>query len=123
MKPVQWLLMGLVVISVVAYFARLRSGMADRLVVLLFAALGMSMLIFPDWTNWLAAKVGVDSGAHLFIYLAILGFGFFGLVLFSQIRELQSSVTDLIRNIAIQNAVAPGETPDESRDKKGTRGG
>ena len=121
MKPVQWLLMGLVVIAVISYFARLRSGMADRVLVLLFAALGMSMLIFPDWTNWLAAKVGVDSGAHLFIYLAILGFGFFGLVLFSQIRDLQSSVTELIRSIAIHNAVAPGDGLEDTQEKEETR--
>ena len=102
MKPVQLILIVLVIVGLVAYFSRLRSGIFDRVVVILFAALGISMAAVPEWTNWLAHRVGVDSGAHLFIYLSILGLGFFGLLLYSRIRDIHSMITDLVRTVAIE---------------------
>jgi len=113
MKPVQLILIVLVLLGLVAYFGRLRSGILDRVVVLLFGALGISMAAFPDWTNRLAHAVGVDSGAHLFIYLSILGLGFFGLILYSRIRDIHSMITDLVRLVAVERGEAAKKS-DES---------
>ena len=115
MKPVQFIFVILLVLIPVLYFSRLRSGVLDRFAVVVFALLGMSMVVFPDWTNWLAHLVGVDSGAHLFIYLSILGLGFFVLMIYSRIRDMQASMTDLIRTIAIDRA----RPPDAGEDKDG----
>ncbi len=41
MKPVQLILIALVLVGLVTYFSRLRSGILDRVVVLVFAALGI----------------------------------------------------------------------------------
>lgn len=112
MKPVQLVLIILLLAVLVVYFSRLRSGLLDRVVVLTFALLGFSMAAIPDWTNWLAYRVGVASGAHLFIYLSILGLGFFGLIIYSKLRDLQASITHLTRTIAIQQAVPPADAPD-----------
>lgn len=111
MKPVQSIFVILLLLILVLYFSRLRSGVMDRIVVLLFAALGLSMAVFPDWTNRVAYAVGVDSGAHLFMYLSVLGLGFFGLLLYSRIRDLQATITDLVRTVAITRA----EPPDKER--------
>jgi len=113
MRPVQLILIVLVLLGLFAYFSRLRSGILDRLVVLLFGALGISMAAFPDWTNWLAHKVGVDSGAHLFMYLAILGLGFFGLLLYSRIRDIHQMITDLVRQVAVERGDAARRPDDE----------
>jgi hypothetical protein len=88
----------------ILYFNRLRSGLLDRLVVLVMGLLGIAMVAAPDWTTKLANLIGVGRGADLFFYLAIVGFSFAGLVLYSKIRDLESSITKLVRVLAIERA-------------------
>ncbi len=105
MKPVQIILTLLLLLILTLYFARLRSSVLDRLVVVLFSILGISMVIAPDWTNKAAALVGVGRGADLFIYLAIVGLSFVVLLFYSKIRSLEALITDLTRAVAIDRAV------------------
>jgi hypothetical protein len=107
MRPVQFILTVLLIAIVVLYFGRLRSRLLDRVVVLAFAILGISMVVAPDWTNKAASLVGVGRGADLFIYLAILGFAFVLLLFYSKIRDIEASLTDIARAIAIERSVAP----------------
>lgn len=107
MRPVQFILIVLVILVIVLYFSRLRSGLLDRVVVVLFAALGITMAAVPDLTMKMAHAVGVGRGADLFMYLSLVGFGFFGLVLYSKLRDLEASITHLARNVAIQTASRP----------------
>lgn len=116
MKPVQLILVVLLLLILILYFSRLRSGVLDRFAVLVFGLLGISMVVFPDWTNWLAHRVGVDSGAHLFIYLSILGLGFFCLLLYSRLRDLQHSLTQLIRTLAVERAQERSDGPADTVD-------
>lgn len=104
MRPVQFLLIILVGGVLVLYFRRLRTGVVDRLVVLGFAFLGATMILAPDWTMTVANAVGVGRGVDLFFYLAILGFAFAGLVLYSKLREIDENLTHLVRTIAIERA-------------------
>jgi hypothetical protein len=120
MKPVQPILVVLLLLILILYFSRLRSGMLDRLAVLFFAALGITMALVPGWTVWLAHRVGVDSGAHLFMYLSILGLGFFCLLLYSRLRSLQSAITDLVRTLAVDRARTPSSQT-ENRPPEGDR--
>jgi hypothetical protein len=62
------------------------------------------MIAAPDWTNDVAHWVGVGRGVDLFFYLAILGFSFATLILYSKIRDLDESLTRLVRAIAIERA-------------------
>jgi hypothetical protein len=104
MRPVQFLLIILVGGGLVLYFRRLRTGVVDRLVVLAFALLGAAMIIAPDWTMIVANALGVGRGVDLFFYLAILGFAFAGLVLYSKLRDIDENLTRLVRTIAIERA-------------------
>ncbi len=108
MRPVQFILIVLLLIVIYIYFSRLRSGMLDRLIVLLFAAVGIVMTVFPDLTTRIANFVGVGRGVDLFFYLTILGLSFMCLLLYSKIRDLESTITDLTRAVAIKKAVPPG---------------
>jgi len=128
MRPVQVILALLLLFILVLYFSRLRSSVLDRLVVVVFSILGISMIIAPDWTNWAANLVGVGRGADLLIYLAIVGFGFVILLFYSKIKALDASITDLARSVAIERAVgSSGSEPkrpdpeegksDQSRDE------
>ncbi len=114
MRPVQLILILLVLGLLVLYFSRLRSGLLDRIAVLTFGVLGIAMAAAPDWTTRVANLVGVGRGADLFIYLSLVGFAFVVLLLYSKLRGIQASLTDLARTIAIERAHAPDE-PDSAR--------
>ncbi len=91
MRPVQPILIILLIVILFLYFGRLRSGMMDRVVVAAFVLLGMVMAAMPDLTTRIAAAVGVGRGVDLFFYMAFIGFGFFGLLLYSRLRDLQNT--------------------------------
>lgn len=112
MRPVQVILALLFLLMLVLYFSRLRSSVLDRLVVVVFSLLGLSMVIAPDLTNWAAGLVGVGRGADLLIYFSIIGFAFVILLFYSKIRAIEASMTELARTVAIKGAVvAPGSEP------------
>jgi len=107
MRPVQFVLILMLIGVLLLYFSRLRSGLLDRIVVLVFGLLGIVMVGFPDWTNQAAYLVGVGRGADLFFYLAIVGFGFASLILYSKIRDLEHHLTQLARAIAVERGQSP----------------
>ena len=104
MRPVQFLLMILVGGVLALYFRRLRSGVIDRLIVIALALVGAAMILAPDWTSTVANFLGVGRGVDLFFYLAIVGFAFAGLVLYSKLRDLDEKLTELVRTIAIERS-------------------
>ena len=108
-RPVQLILIVMLIVGVFIYFSRLRSGLMDRLVVLLFVVAGIIMAALPDLTTKMASLVGVGRGADLFTYLALVGLAFLGLVLYSRLRDLEATITDLARATAIKNARKPDQ--------------
>ncbi|MCH7549788.1 MAG: DUF2304 domain-containing protein, partial [Candidatus Krumholzibacteriota bacterium] len=72
MRPVQLILIAMIIGVIYLYFSRLRSGILDRVAVLGFAIIGIVMAAFPDLTHKLAAAVGVGRGVDLFIYLSLV---------------------------------------------------
>ena len=113
MRPVQLILIVMIIGVIFLYFNRLRSGLLDRATVLTFALIGIVMAAFPNLTTRIAQSVGVGRGADLFLYLALVGFAFFGLVLYSRLRDLDAEMTKLARSVAIQTAERPD--PDHRR--------
>jgi len=109
MRPVQFILIVLLGLGTYLYFSRLRSGLLDRLMVLLFAILGAVMTIAPDFTTRVANLVGVGRGVDLFFYLSILGLAFMCLLLYSRMRQLESSITELARALAVKKANDPDQ--------------
>ena len=116
MRPVQFILIVLLLAGAYTYFSRLRTGVLDRLIVLFLAAMGIAMTVVPDFTTTVANAVGVGRGVDLFFYLAILGLAFVCLLLYSRIRELQESVTELTRALAIKRADPPDNKSTKSPD-------
>jgi hypothetical protein len=114
MRPFQFILIVLLMMVTYVYFSRFRSGLLDRLIVLVFAAVGIVMTVAPDFSTKLANLVGVGRGVDLFFYLSILGLAFVCLLLYSRIRDLESTITKFTRAVAIRKATAP-EGADEAR--------
>jgi hypothetical protein len=123
MKPVQLILSLILLFIGGMYLGHFRSRVLDRLIVLAFTALGLSMVIAPDWTNAVAHVVGVGRGADLFIYLAILGGVFVLFLFYSKLKELETALTSFVRAVALSGAIDPlsgisYRAPDEAVDRK-----
>ena len=74
-------------------------------------------IINPDWTRLVAQFLGIDRGADLVFYSAILAMliGFF--LVYAKLRKLEQAVTTIVREVAIDEAIlgaearSPGERP------------
>jgi len=91
---------GLVFIGLYMY-VRLRSSIIDILLIFLFMAVGIFLVLFPDYSNKLAHWFGVTRGADLVFYLSILFFLFIILKLYSRIRRLEQQLTEIAREKSI----------------------
>jgi small membrane protein len=107
MKPIQFILVLFMLIIAGAYFFRLRKKTYDRLIVIFFIVAGVILVMVPDLSAEIARLVGVGRGVDLVLYLGLLGISFVCLLLYSKIRELEATLTDLVRSIAITEANHP----------------
>ena len=105
MNGIQILLIFGVVIILVYYIMRFRNAIFDLVLLLFFSGLAVLFILFPDYTNTIAHKLGVGRGADLLFYLCILFFLFIILKLFARIRRLEETVTNFIRKEAKDGAV------------------
>jgi hypothetical protein len=114
MNGIQVLLISGVVIIFTYYVSRFRNALLDLLLLILFTGLGIFFIIFPDYTNTIARRLGVGRGADLLFYSCILFFLFVLLKLFSRMRRLEEKLTEWVRQQAKENA----QSPDESKNNK-----
>ena len=115
MTGIQILLIGGVVTIFLYYIFRFRNAFFDLLILFIFSGIAIFFILFPEYTNVLAKKLGVSRGADLLFYLCILFFLFILIKLFARIRRLEKTLTDLIRKQAKDEIKLPEEfkTKDE----------
>lgn len=104
MTPIQFILIIGFLFTGLFYFVRLRNRIADVLLLFVLVAAAVLFILFPDWTNVLAKKLGVGRGADLVLYIGIVLFYFVILKLYARMRKLEQQITDLIRKQAIDEA-------------------
>ncbi len=97
------LLLPLLVLIIVA-LQRLRNRLFYRLGLIAVSATGVLFVLFPAITDKLAHLVGVGRGADLVMYLFIVFFFMTSIALYSKIKAVEASQTNLVRKIAIQRA-------------------
>lgn len=107
MNGIQILLISGVLIIFSYYVFRFRNALLDLLALVLFAGLGIFFILFPDYTNTIAHKLGVGRGADLLFYICILFFLFIILKLFARIRRLEEKLTELVRHDAMTKRTEP----------------
>jgi small membrane protein len=105
MNGIQVLLISGVAVIFIYYIFQLRSAFVDLLALLVFSVLAVFFIIFPQYTNTIATKLGVGRGADLLFYICILLFLFIILKLFARIRRLEKMLTALVRQQAKQEAI------------------
>jgi hypothetical protein len=117
MKPIQAILVLILLAIAGLYFIRLRKKSFDRLIIFLFIFIGIILVLVPDLTTAIANLQGVGRGADLIMYLGLLALSFFCVLLYTRIRELETSLTELVRLIAIDQAREAGQSMETSVDK------
>lgn len=107
MSGIQILLIAGVLVIMLFYIIRLRSAIFDLILITIFSGLAIFFILFPDYTSDIARKMGVARGADLLFYVCILFFLFIILKLFARIRRLETTLTEMIRQLAIKEAKSP----------------
>ncbi|HVW84551.1 MAG TPA: DUF2304 domain-containing protein [Bryobacteraceae bacterium] len=118
MNGVQVILVTLVGGGSLLYFVALRTKLWDRLLVLALALSGTWLILRPNHATSLAHFLGVGRGVDLIIYLALVSLGFVVLLLFSEIRDLESRLVRLSRASAMIQAAAALRAPSQAEEKE-----
>lgn len=87
-------------------YARSRAGRKVTLVWLaIWAAAGIA-IARPGTTAWVAEFLGIGRGADLVLYCSVLAMGAGFFLVYSRLRQIESSLTRIVRDAAIRDGVA-----------------
>ena len=114
MKPVQLLLILGTAGALFVYLAYFRSKLSDRMIGLLLLSSAWFSILFPDYTTVVAHVLGVGRGVDLIFYLFGLFTVFALILLFTSVRTQSAQLTELIRHLAIRDAIV-GPAPEQPR--------
>ena len=106
------------VVLVVARLFRSRGARAQairRIGLVVFAAFAAVSILCPDMWTKIAQKVGVGRGADLVLYALVVAFLSFTVTTYLRFRDLETNYTRLARRIALSDAPAPPNHPDDPR--------
>ncbi|HMC83966.1 MAG TPA: DUF2304 domain-containing protein [Chitinophagaceae bacterium] len=87
----------------ISYLRKFRRPAIDKIFIGLILAMGIFFVLYPEVTNQLAHFLGIGRGADMIFYLAILGFGYLALVLYSKIKKLEDQLTKIIRKQSLES--------------------
>ena len=91
---------GIIIIAVYMYL-RLRSTLFDLILIFLFLVTGIVFVMFNEITDKMAHFMGISRGADMIFYLGILFLFFLILKLYSRLRRVEQSLTELVRKKSI----------------------
>lgn len=102
---IQILLSVSLIILVSIFFIKIKGHRIIKVFVFLLGSTGVFIVFLPETTNIVANAIGVGRGADLIAYFSFINIAILYLIQFIKNRELKESITDLAREISIQNAV------------------
>ena len=85
------------------YVFRLRSVLADRIILLLLAGGGLVLVIHPEFSMWAANQIGIGRGTDLLLYVFILFSLFYFVSLSAGSKRIERQLTNIVRELALQN--------------------
>jgi small membrane protein len=116
-------LLVLAILLVLTYFLshlntmQLRAG--KKIAFVLFAALAVASVLYPNALTVVANMVGVGRGTDLVLYGLVVGFVFVSLNVYVKFKELQQRHAKVVRALALLEArVEELEQPAESSSKR-----
>jgi hypothetical protein len=104
MNGIQLLLLTGVAIISLYFIIRLKKRILDIVLLAGMIACAVVLILWPDITTAVAARLGVGRGADLVFYVSILTFWFVVLKLYARIRKLEQALTEIIRQDALNKA-------------------
>lgn len=104
MTAIQIILTAGLLVTGIYMYLRLRTSLIDVLLIALFIIVGVFFVLFPEYTNRLAKLVGVGRGADLIFYLGFLFMFFVILKLYSRLRKVEQTFTEMVRNKSLEEA-------------------
>ena len=98
----------------ILYIFWLRTVWMDRIIYLVFAIIGILLVIDPDLTSQIAGRIGIGRGTDLLIYLFILASLFYAVNIRAQLKRMQEQMTLVVRKMALQQPLYGPTSPQES---------
>jgi small membrane protein len=104
MTKFQFILVFLQLFILYSFFKRFNKPAIDKIAIVIILLSGILFAFFPEITNRLAHMMGIGRGADLIMYLAIMGFGYMILLLYSKIKTLESQLVSIVRKQSLEEA-------------------
>jgi hypothetical protein len=104
MNGIQLILLTGVAFISLYFITRLKKRILDIVLLGGMIAFAVVLILWPDITNAIANRLGVGRGADLIFYISILTFWFVILKLFVRIRRLEQTITEMVRQDALNKA-------------------
>jgi hypothetical protein len=92
-----------ILVAFLVYILRLRTVVLDRILYIVLAVAGISLVLDPDLTSTVAHMLGIGRGTDLLFYFFVLAAMFFAVTVSARMRALQRQVSQLISAIAQAN--------------------
>lgn len=92
-----------ILVAFLVYILRLRTVVLDRILYIVLAIAGISLVLDPDLSSTVAHMLGIGRGTDLLFYFFVLAAMFFAVTVSARIRALQRQVSQLISAIAQAN--------------------
>ncbi len=103
-SPIKIILIIPLLMLILFFVPKMQNRIVYRFSLILIALAGIFFVINPDFTTELAHKLNVGRGTDLLFYLCAVA-GFISiLMLYSKLRRIEATQTEIIQNAAIENA-------------------
>jgi hypothetical protein len=103
LSPIKILLIVPLLLLILLFVSRLQNQTVYRFSLILIALVGIFFVINPDFTTTLAHKLNVGRGTDLLFYICAVA-GFLALLmLYSKLRKIEATQTQIIRNAALDS--------------------
>jgi small membrane protein len=91
----------------ISYFRRFRQAAMNKIFIIIVLITGIIFFLYPELTNRTAHFLGIGRGADLIFYLAVLGFGYLSLILYSKIKKLEEQLAVIVRKHSLESVNHP----------------
>lgn len=104
LSPIKVILIVPLLLLILFFVLKMQNRIVYRFSLILIALTGIVFVINPDFTTQLAHKLNVGRGTDLLFYLCAIA-GFISvLMLYSKLRRLEATQTQMIQNAAVESA-------------------
>lgn len=102
MKPIQLILVPVLLFLLALFFRKLRQQPVMRIFVLAVILTGLVFSVFPESSTIIANYLGIGRGADLIMYVGMLGLSAVSVLLYLRTLKLERMITEIVRRKALE---------------------